>query len=110
MNTIKINGGSVSISGRSVVIQNGRVVVDGKDVTGDDAKIINIEIQGNVESVSADVCNTISVTGSVGTVKTQSGDVRCGDVADSVKTMSGDITCGSIGGDASTMSGDISRR
>lgn len=110
MNTIKINGSTIVSNGRSVVIAGGRVIVDGKDVTGDDAKNINIEIHGDIESLSADVCNTISVTGSARTVKTQSGDIRCGDVAGSAQTMSGDITCGSVGGDASTMSGDINRR
>ncbi len=109
MASITLNGVTV-IAGRSINISNGRVTVDGQDVTGADAKIINIEIHGDVADLSADSCNTIAVTGSVGKVKTLSGDVRCGDVAGSVQTMSGDVSCGVIGGDASTMSGDISSR
>ena len=45
--------------------------------------------------------------GTVGRVKTMSGDVHCGDVTGDVSTMSGDVTCGSIAGSAQTMSGDI---
>ncbi len=109
VSSIKINGMSV-VAGRSIIITNGRVVVDGKDVTGDDTKIINIEIQGNVDELSADVCNSITVSGSAGRVKTQSGNIRCGDVAGSVQTMSGDVSCGKVSGDVSTMSGDIESR
>lgn len=109
MNNIKINGLSIT-GGRNVTINNGRVIVDGKDVTGDDAKNITIEIQGDVAELSVDVCSTISVTGSVGKIKTQSGGVRCGDVTGGVQTMSGSVVCGAIGGDVSTMSGDVVSR
>lgn len=109
MNKININGRTV-VGGRSVVIANGRVIVDGKDVTGEDAKNINIEIHGDVEVLSVDICNSINVTGSAGKIKTQSGDVHCGEVAGSVKTMSGDVKCGNVSGDVDTMSGDIISR
>ena len=109
MNTISINGLKIT-GGRSVVISGGRVIVDGKDVTGEDAKTINIEIHGDVRELSADVCDTISVTGSVGKIKTQSGSIQCNDVTGLVQTMSGSVSCGKIGGDASTMSGDIISR
>lgn len=109
MNKIQINGMSI-VGGRNITITNGRVIVDGKDVTGDDAKTITIEIQGDVAELSADMCTTITVTGTVGKIKTQSGNVRCGDVSGSVQTMSGDVSCGAVAGDVSTMSGDICRR
>lgn len=107
MNNIRINGVSIA-GGRNVTIQNGRVIVDGKDITGDNQKTIIIQIQGDVDELSADVCASITVTGAVKKVRTQSGDVRCGDVSGSVNTMSGDISCGAVAGDVSTMSGDIS--
>ena len=88
-NKISINGMSIS-GGKNIVITNGRVVIDGKDVTLD-AKDIRIEVHGNVEKIEADACNSISVSGNVGGVKTQSGDVSCGAVAGEVETMSGDI-------------------
>lgn len=109
MNKIRINGMSI-VGGRNITITNGRVVIDGKDVTGDDTKTINIEIHGDVAELSADVCNTIAISGSAGKVKTQSGDIHCGDVSGSIQTMSGDVSCGAVAGDVSTMSGDISRR
>lgn len=105
-NKITVNGVTIESAGRSVVITNGRVVIDGKDVTPD-TKNIRIEIAGSVQSIDADVCGEISVSGNVAAVKTQSGDVRCGDVQGSVKTMSGDVICGRVSGDVETMSGNI---
>ncbi len=110
MNKVVINGVTI-IGGRSIVVRNGRIMVDGKDVTPD-AKEINISVAGNVDRLEADACQKITVTGNVGNVATQSGDVDVGgNVNGSVQTMSGDVDCaGSIGGSASTMSGDIKHR
>lgn len=108
MATISVNGVTYS-GGRSVTITNGRVIVDGKDLTPD-AKDIRIEVSGNVENITADACNSITVNGAVGEVSTQSGDVKCGDVAGFVSSMSGDIDCGNVRGNVKTMSGDISHR
>jgi hypothetical protein len=82
------------------------VIVDGKDFTPD-SKQITIEVHGDIQSLKADCCETICVTGNVGSVSTQSGDIECGPVAGNVQTMSGDVECGDIGGQVSTMSGDI---
>lgn len=101
----KKNGISLS-SSRNITITNGRVVIDGVDRTPD-AKDIRIEVHGDVQSIDADVCTSISVTGSAGAITTQSGDIRCGDVRGSVKTMSGDVVCSTVAGDVKTMSGDI---
>ncbi len=107
---IRINGVDVSVSGSgNLSIRNGRVIINGKDVTPDVPQI-RIEVQGDVSSIQADACEQIHVTGSVGEVKTSSGDVRCGDVAGSVQVMSGDVTCGNVAGSVSTMSGDIRHR
>ncbi len=103
---ITIKGCNNIIAGRDIVIGNGRVIVDGKDVTPDSKEII-ISIEGNVQSLNADACSTIKVSGNVGSLQTNTGDVKCGDVQGSVSTKSGDIECGSVGGNASTMSGDI---
>lgn len=105
MNTVIINGTTIT-AGRNITISGNRVIVDGKDVTPD-AKDIRIEVNGNVESISVDACNIINVTGSVGDLSTQSGDVKCGDVAGSVQSMSGDVRCGAVRGNVKTMSGDI---
>jgi hypothetical protein len=106
---IIINGTTINTSSRgNLVISNGRVVVDGKDVTPE-ARQITIEVHGDLHTIDADACDHIHVTGSVGQVKATSGDVRCGDVSGSVQCMSGDVCCGHVAGSVSTMSGDINR-
>lgn len=109
MGTIRINGSNNIISGNNIVVSNGRVIVDGKDVTPD-AKQISIAVDGDVSSVSVDACERVDVKGSAGQVKTQSGDVVCGNVEGSVSTMSGDVNCGAVAGSVSTMSGDVISR
>lgn len=109
LSTVVINGVTIQ-GGNNVSIVNGKVVIDGKDATPD-AKEISIVVNGAVNRLEADACNTISVTGDVGNIKTLSGDVDVsGDVSGSVQTMSGDVSCGSIAGSASSMSGDIKQR
>jgi len=110
MNTIRINGVTIT-AGRNITVNNNRVFVDGKDVTPD-AKDIRIEVSGNVERLDVDACNTVTVTGDVESVITQSGDVDVGGaIGGSVQTMSGDVDCGgSIAGSVSTISGDVKHR
>jgi hypothetical protein len=110
MNTVIVNGVTIT-GGRNITIRNGKVIVDGKDVTPD-AKEINVSVNGNVERLEVDACQKITVTGDAGSVKTQSGDVDVtGNIAGAVQTMSGDVDCGgSISGSVSTMSGDIKSR
>ena len=105
---IKINGSIISGSiGKNISISNGKIIVDGVDVTPD-SKNISISIEGNVETVTVSACDKIEITGDVGSVKTQSGDVKIiGNVSDSVQTMSGDVECGIVSGNIKTMSGDI---
>lgn len=105
MRSIVING-KLHAAGRNVTLSGHRIVVDGQDVTPD-SKDIRIEINGNVESLTVDVCNEVVINGSVSDVSVQSGDVACGNVSGSVQTLSGDVHCGSVGGNVRTVSGDI---
>lgn len=105
MGVIRING--VSYSGRSISINNGNITIDGKKAELKDEKVITIEVTGDIDKLSADECQTITVSGSCGSVSTMSGDVECGNIGGSVSTMSGDVSCGGIGGNVSTMSGDV---
>ncbi|AQW88621.1 hypothetical protein pEaSNUABM50_00094 [Erwinia phage pEa_SNUABM_50] len=97
------------------------VMIDGVPAIGDDV-VINIEVNGDVESIMlgsgtitcANVTNGIkTVSGDVfcenvhGNITSTSGDVQCDDVAGNVSTVSGDVDCDDIGGNASTISGDI---
>jgi hypothetical protein len=103
---IVING--KKYTGNNISVTCGRVIIDGKDVSLDENdKVINIQVNGNVEKLSVDACEQVTVTGSAGTVSTLSGDVKCGDVSGSVQTMSGDVKCGNIAGSVTTMSGDV---
>jgi hypothetical protein len=108
MASISING--VTISGNAIEIVNGSIFVDGKSVDTADAKHIKIVVNGGIDSIKADACENIRVSGSAGSVSTMSGVVTCGNVEGSVSTMSGDVRCGRVGGSVSTMSGDIIRK
>ena len=103
---VVINGSQINVSGRSISVVNGKVIVDGKDVTPDD-KVIRIEVQGNVETLDVDVCAAIHVTGAVRELVTASGDVRCADVLGGVRTTSGDVQCKEVRGAVETVSGDV---
>lgn len=112
MASISINGINIQsmTAGRSIIINNGKVIVDGQDVTPD-SKTITIEVTGNVDKLSVDACSKIAINGDSGSIKTQSGDVEVGgQVSGSIQTMSGDVDCGNVLGNISTMSGDVKHR
>lgn len=97
-----------SYVGKQITITNGKIIIDGEDVTPENTVTIDIRIHGNIDSLSADACNKISVSGNAGTVKTMTGDVNIqGSVSGSVNTMSVDVKCKDIKGGVTTMSGDV---
>jgi DUF4097 and DUF4098 domain-containing protein YvlB len=106
--TITINGVNI-VSGRSISIIDGKVIVDDRDVTPENQKQIHIQVTGDIESIQADVCSQITVTGNSGTVKTSQGDIEIGgDVQGDVKTSQGNIEIGgSVSGNAKTSQGNI---
>lgn len=105
---ITINGNT--FSGSNIIVTNGKVIINGKDVTPD-SKEINISVVGNIEQLKVDACNKVYVEGNVQSISTQSGDVEVsGDVDGSISTMSGDVDCGHVKGSVSTMSGDIKHK
>ena len=95
-----------SFSGRNVIINNNKVIVDGIDVTPD-TKEINISVEGNINELTVDVCKTINVNGNVHELQTTSGDVQCNDVNNGIKTTSGDVECNNVTGNIQTTSGDV---
>jgi hypothetical protein len=106
MATITING--QTFTGDNMIISNGRIVVNGNDLTPN-GKEINIAINGNIDRLEVDACQKVGVIGDVGNIKTQSGDVDVkGNVKGNIQTMSGDVDCQQVFGSVSTMSGDIS--
>lgn len=102
--------GNVTYQGNNVSVINGRVIIDGKDVTPD-GKQITINVVGDIQSLNIDTCESISVKGNVGTLETKTGDVNIeGNVAGDVKSNVGDIDCYDVGGNVSTKTGDIKYR
>lgn len=104
MSQIIING--KSYTGSSISINNNRIIINGNQIN-EDSKVINITIDGNIDSLDVDYCEKVVVNGFVNKLSTTSGDVECGNVNQTVKTVSGDIECGNVGGDVSSTSGDI---
>jgi hypothetical protein len=105
---IIING--VSYSGNSVTILNNKVIIDGKSVESND-KIINIEVNGNIDSLDVDNCESIKVKGDVGKVKSTNGNVKIeGSVNGDVSTTNGNISCFDVKGSVSTKNGNINKR
>lgn len=101
---INING--KQYTGNSITIRNGQVIIDGQSVNFDD-KVINISVEGSIDSVNVDYCSSLSVKGDVKTLTTSSGDVVVGNVT-MIKTSSGDVeVSGNVSGDISTVSGDV---
>lgn len=97
INGVKIEGA------QSIIIDNGKVYVNGNLQEDFSTPSIEIKVEGNVGSI-----NTTS--GDANSINTASGDVDCHEVKGSVHTMSGDVTCGDIAGSVNTMSGDVYRK
>lgn len=105
---IVING--VSYHGKSVSVINGKVIIDGVEQpsTSKNDKKISISIEGNIDSLSVDECESLIQTGSVKDLHILSGDVRVNGDVGSISSTSGDVeVSGNINGPVSTMSGDV---
>lgn len=90
MGKVIINGKTFNYTG-SLTMNNGKFFVDGKEVTdwGDltkDQKHIDIKVEGDIDRLQVDNCNSVTITGNCNRVKTVSGDVD-GDV----ESVIGDI-------------------
>jgi DUF4097 and DUF4098 domain-containing protein YvlB len=90
-------------------IRNGKVLVNGKEITTDGKKI-NISIEGNVENLQVDSCDKIIINGDVGRLQTTSGDVILNECKGDIKTTSGDVECHGDCQSINTVSGDVKVR
>ena len=104
---VVING--KKYSGNSVSVMDNKVFIDGKRVDqSDDEKVINIVVEGNINSLEVDSCEKLEVTGNCGNVASKNGNIRInGDVSGDVTNKNGDIDCFNVGGDVSTKNGDV---
>lgn len=113
MGKVIINGKTFNYTG-SLTMINGKFFVDGKEVTDwedftKDQKHIDIKVEGDIDRLLVDNCNSVTITGNCNRVKTVSGDVEIGgDVDGDVESVSGDIDiAGKVSGDVKTVSGNI---
>lgn len=103
INGVKIEGA------QSVIIDNGKVYVNGNLQEDLSTPSIEIKVEGSVGSINT-TSGDVIINGDSATINTASGDVRCHEVKGSVLTMSGNVTCGDIAGSVNTMSGDVYRK
>lgn len=96
--------------GRNLTVKQEGIFVDGKKVDLGSQLNIDIVVQGDLDVLEVGAANSIAVAGSVGQLKTGSGDVTCGDVQGSVSTGTGDVQCGNVGGNIKTGVGDVITR
>lgn len=104
---------------KNMTVRGNEITIDGKPMNEwlrDNEKlnieneviVVNITINGNVEKLKADYCETIEIHGDTGNVETRSGSVTVnGNIKGDVDTMSGSVKANIINGDVSTMSGSI---
>jgi hypothetical protein len=105
--SITVNG--ISYSGKNITIRNGNVQIDGKNVTPKDEKVISITVEGNINNLRVDECQSCTITGAVKSVNTGSGDVEInGNCEGSIDTGYGDVEItGNCAGDIDTGSGNV---
>lgn len=94
-NSITINGKTIHCSGSNIVINNGKVIVDGKVVQGDMNGDIRVEIHGDVESIKCG--GSVTVRGNAANIDCGGGCEVCGDVHGNVDAGS-HINCGNVAG------------
>lgn len=103
---VVVNG--KSYTGRSVVVRDEKVIIDGVEQTSQSiGHHVTVEIHGDCNTVE-NAAGNITIHGDVKkNASTDSGDLTCGNVGGSAISMSGDIECGDVRGGVQTMSGDV---
>lgn len=105
-----IIGGNIknsSIEGNSISIINNKIFVDGKEIETEE-KVINIIVEGNLDKLEVDCCNSIKVNGVTKDVEVSNGNIFInGDVKGNVNNINGNIIAKAINGNCKTINGDI---
>ena len=105
-----IIGGNIknsSIEGNSISIINNKIFVDGKEIETEE-KVINIIVEGNLDKLEVDCCNSIKVNGVTKDVEVSNGNITIsGDVKGNVNNINGNIIAKVINGNCKTINGDI---
>ena len=108
MNTIVINGKTITCSGSNVIISNNRVIVDGKTVDkfSDEDRAVNIEIYGDVQSL--DSSGSVKVNGDVVNIDCNGSCEVSGNVAGDIDA-NGSVICSDVAGNISA-GGNVAQR
>lgn len=105
-----IIGGNIknsSIEGNSVSIINNKIFVDGKEIETEE-KVINIIVEGNLDKLEVDCCNSIKVNGVTKDIEVSNGNIAIsGDVKGNVNNINGNIIAKVINGNCKTTNEDI---
>lgn len=103
----KITFGNVTVNGTKIIVGKNQITVDGKDYSYEYDNL-KIHIEGDVEYLEVNACQTLTVSGDSDITKTTSGDIEIYGNSGTVETVSGDVEIsGNVNGDIKTMSGDI---
>ena len=99
---------------KNMTINNGTIIVDGMSIeewnNRNEILVVNININGDIESLEADSCDTISISGNAINVNTKNGNVIVsGNVEGNAESKNGNITANTIKGDVETKNGNIYR-
>ena len=98
MNKITINDETFEVSGRNIVVVNGKIIVDEKTVKNGLSGIVEIKFEGDLANLD---CTNATINGNVhGDV--DSTKLTCGDIAGNVDATN--VHCGAIGGDVDAVS------
>ena len=102
-----IKNSSISIEGNNVSIINNKIFVDGKEIETEE-KVINIIVEGNLDKLEVDCCNSIKVNGVTKDIEVSNGNIAIsGDVKGNVNNVNGNIIAKVINGNCKTKNGDI---
>ena len=102
-----IKNSSISIEGNNVSIINNKIFVDGKEIETEE-KVINIIVEGNLDKLEVDCCNSIKVNGVTKDIEVSNGNIAIsGDVKGNVNNVNGNIIAKTINGNCKTTNGDI---
>ena len=84
-----IKNSSISIEGNNVSIINNKIFVDGKEIETEE-KVINIIVEGNLDKLEVDCCNSIKVNGVTKDIEVSNGNIAIsGDVKGNVNNING---------------------
>lgn len=96
-----------SIEGNSISIINNKIFVDGKEIETEE-KVINIIVEGNLDKLEVDCCNSIKVNGVTKDVEVSNGNITIsGDVKGNVNNINGNIIAKVVNENCKTKNGDI---